>query len=42
MDTFLLAGLTLGMVWKKKRLKREVDVFKLTMLLLKLIGKFIN
>jgi hypothetical protein len=39
MDTFSQVDQTPGMGWKKKRLKKREDVFKLTMLLLKLIGK---
>ena len=40
MAIFLLVGQTHGMEWKKKRLKKKEDVYKLTMLHLKLIGKF--
>ena len=40
MDIFLLADQTHGTEWKKKRLKKKEDVYKLTMLRLKLIGKF--
>ena len=39
MDTFLQADQILGMGWKKKKLKKKEDVFKLTMYLSKLIGK---
>ena len=37
---FLLADQILGTEWKKKRLKKKEDVYKLTTLHLKLIGKF--
>jgi len=40
MAIFLLVDQTHGMEWKKKRLKKKEDVYKLTMLHLKLIGKF--
>jgi len=39
MDIFLLAGQILGTEWKKKKLKKKEDVYKLTMLHLKLTGK---
>ena len=39
MDTSLPVDQTLGMEWKKKKLKKREDVFKLIMLHLKLIGK---
>ena len=40
MAIFLAVDQTLGMEWKKKRLKKKEDVYKLTMLHLKLTGKF--
>ena len=40
MAIFLLVGQTHGMGWKKKRSKKKEGVYKLTMLHLKLIGKF--
>ena len=39
MDTSLPADQTLGMEWKKKKLKKREDVYKLTTLLSKLTGK---
>jgi len=40
MVIFLAVDLIHGTEWKKKRLKKKEDVYKLTMLHLKLIGKF--
>ena len=40
MASFLPVDQTHGMEWKKKKLKKKEDVYKLTMLHLKLIGKF--
>ena len=40
MATFLLVDQTHGIEWKKKKLKKKEDVYKLTMLHLKQIGKF--
>ncbi len=40
MAIFLLVDQTHGMEWKKKRLKKKEDVYKLTMLHLKQTGKF--
>ena len=39
MDIFLLVDQTHGMEWKKKKLKKKEDVYKLTMLHLKQTGK---
>ena len=39
MDIFLLVDQIHGMEWKKKKLKKKEDVYKLTMFLSKLIGK---
>ena len=41
MAIFLVADQTHGMEWKKKRLKKKEDVYKLTTLLLRPIGKFL-
>ena len=40
MDISSQVGQTLGMVWKKKKLKKKEDVYKLTTFHLKLIGKY--
>ena len=40
MAIFLPVDQIHGMGWKKKKLKKKEDVYKLTMLHLKLIGKF--
>ena len=39
MDSFLPADQRPGMGWKKKKLKKKEDVYKLTMFHSKLIGK---
>ena len=39
MGIFLAADQILGMGWKKKKLKKKEDVYKLTMFHSKLIGK---
>ena len=39
MAIFLVAGQTHGMEWKKKKLKKKEDVYKLTMLHSKQTGK---
>ena len=40
MDIFLPVDQTHGMEWKRKRSKKKEDVCRLTMLHLRLIGKF--
>ena len=39
MDIFLQVGQILGMEWKKRKLKKKEDVYKLTMLHSRPIGK---
>ena len=42
MDISLQAGQTLGTEWKKKKLKKREDAYKLTMLPFLLTGKLNN